>query len=86
VERKFSSSKYDSISQMCKREPLRAGHLLFIAKRKATSRYTLYWVIFGGDRRCTVAFVAKPIDATGAFVAPCDATCLAHSKTNGHEQ
>jgi hypothetical protein len=55
---------------MCKREPPRAGHLLFIANRKATSRYTLYWAKFGGDRRCTVASIAKLIDATGASVAP----------------
>jgi hypothetical protein len=55
----------------CAREnPPKAGHLLFIANRKATSRYTLHWAKFGGDRRCTVASVAKPTDAIGASVAP----------------
>jgi hypothetical protein len=33
VEGKFSSSKCASISQMCKREPLKPGHHLFIAPR-----------------------------------------------------
>jgi hypothetical protein len=47
VERKFSNSKCASISQMYKREPPRAGHLLFIANGKTTSRYTLV----EGDRR-----------------------------------
>jgi hypothetical protein len=70
VEGKFSSSKCASISQMCKREPPGADHLLFIANRKATSRYTLHWAKFGGDRRCTVASIAKATDATGASVAP----------------
>ena len=69
VEGKFSSSKCASISQMCKREPPRAGHHIFIAKGKPTSRYTLHWAIFGGDRRCTVASVAKPTDARPASVA-----------------
>jgi hypothetical protein len=70
VEGVFSSSKCASISQMCKRGPPRAGYLLFIVNEKATSRYTLHWAIFGGDRRCSVASVAKPTDATGASVAP----------------
>jgi hypothetical protein len=39
VEGKFSSSKYALISQMCKKKPLRADHLLFIAKGYTTSRY-----------------------------------------------
>jgi hypothetical protein len=33
VEGKFSNSKCASISQMCKREPLKPGHHLFIAPR-----------------------------------------------------
>jgi hypothetical protein len=76
---------YLNISKVQERTP-RAGHLLFISKGKATSHYTLYWAIFGGDRRCTVASIAKPIDATGTSIALCNATCPAHSKTNGHEQ
>jgi hypothetical protein len=70
VEGVFSSSKCASISQMCKSVPPRAGHLLFITFHSRASRYQLHLTIFGGDRRCTVASVAKPTDATGASVAP----------------
>jgi hypothetical protein len=70
VEGVFSSSKCASISQMCKRGPPRAGHLLFITFHSRAIHYQLHWTIFEGDRRCTVASVAKPTDATGASVAP----------------
>jgi hypothetical protein len=70
VEGVFSSSKYASISQMCKREPQRDGNLLFITFHSRASRYQLHWTIFGSDRRCTVSSHAKPTDATGASVSP----------------
>jgi hypothetical protein len=63
VEGKFSSSKCASISQMCKSEPPRDGHLLFITFYSRASRYQLHWMIFEGDRHCTVASVA-PTRAT----------------------
>jgi hypothetical protein len=81
VEEVFSSSKCASISPMCKREPSRAGHLLFILFHSRASHYQLHWTIFGGDRRCTVASIAKPTDTTGASVAPTAATCPARSNS-----
>jgi hypothetical protein len=83
VEGVFSRSKCASISQICKSEPPRAGHLLFITFHSRASRYQLHWTIFGGVRRCTVASVAKPIDATDVSIAPCDATCPHALKANG---
>jgi hypothetical protein len=49
VEGKFSTSKCASISQMCKSQPPRVGHLLFITFHLRASRYQLHWTIFGGD-------------------------------------
>jgi hypothetical protein len=60
VERKFSSSKYASISQMCKREPPRVGHLLFIVNGKATSRYTPIEGDRHGHAKATDAVVPRP--------------------------
>jgi hypothetical protein len=48
---------------MCKSKPPRAGHLLFITFHSRASHYQLHWMIFGGDRRFTVVFVA-PTRAT----------------------
>jgi hypothetical protein len=68
VEGKFSSSKCASISQMCKREPPRAGHLLFIANGKATSRYTPVEGDRRGHAKATDAVVPRPSHLCAPYV------------------
>jgi hypothetical protein len=60
VKGKFSSSKCASVSQMCKREPLKTGYLLFIANGKATSRYTPVEGDRRGHAKVTYAAVPRP--------------------------
>jgi hypothetical protein len=67
VEGKFSSSKYASISQMCKREPPRAGHLLFIEWGRATSHYTP----IEGDRCGHAKVTDTAVSCPSHLCAPC---------------
>jgi hypothetical protein len=68
VERKFSSSKCASISQICKRETSRAGHLLFIANEKATIRYTSIESDRRGHAKATDPAVPRPSHLYSAHV------------------
>ena len=47
MEGVFSSSMYASSNQMCKREPPKAGHLIFISPSIKKSLATFTWQILG---------------------------------------
>jgi len=51
VERVFSSSMYVSTNQMCKREPPKAGHLLFISLLNKRVVGHFHWAEIRGTRR-----------------------------------
>ena len=50
MEGVFSSSKYVSSNQMCKSQPPKAGHLLFISPLKELVVGHFYWAEIGGHR------------------------------------
>ena len=51
MEGVFSSSMYASSNQMCKREPPKAGHLLFISPLKELVVGHFHWAEIGGTGR-----------------------------------
>ena len=54
MESVFSSSMYASSNQMCKREPPKAGHLLFISPLKELAIGHFHWAEIGGTGRYQV--------------------------------
>ena len=54
MEGVFSSSMYTSSVQMCKREPPKAGHLLFISPLKELAVGHFQWAEIGGTGRYQV--------------------------------
>ena len=54
MEGVFSSSMYASSNQMCKREPPKAGHQLFISALKELAVGHFHWAEIGGTGRYQV--------------------------------